>query len=477
VALMAGEPLAKVIPLFGSAGATAPHEPYKLDDAFECATVYRLATSPRLWSQIGRHIDPKAMGCAASVLAVEAVVAIVTDSGRPPTSVAAVMQRLASWQADGKITIDSRLAVREYFGRALDNADVTGASIESMDDAIVVEMATVLRRRTNREIARTAVDDLSKRGDMSRVAQLIEQSSQIGKDPAGGAGLSRVGLNSIPDIVRQQMRERAGTGILELDEALDRGMPCGSLGTYLGFLGAGKSTALVHTSVANALEGKVVAAWTGELSVEDWQLKVLANLFGVPVTALRDEPRTRAALQERMEDLSSWLDTSLRLFVGWFNPKIDTPRSIADAVDALEQKEGLHVDVVTIDYADKLRPDTSQHKDDKGYLAAGDVYESLRLYAHNTKRWVWTGTQATRDKKRKRLEVEDVADSIEKARVADLVVTINPDASDRTQVLWYVGKFRHGQDHRGVGPLPSDFSCSRAAPVASSLYPAPGVDE
>jgi hypothetical protein len=466
--------LAEVIPLLPvrDAGA-APHDPYKLSGTTERLLVQQLCVSSKLWAQIGRHLDPKALADPVCTLLVEACVAIVTDTGRPPAYQGQVIQRLSRWRAEGKITIDAVIAAQAIVG---DAAEGTGARA-GVHDALVAEMKPILLRAYNKEFARLGVDNLSKRGDRSDARAIDELAQQVGEAPAIAAGASRLGLDSIPEFTRQAMRARSLTGISELDLALRGGMPCGSLGTFLGNTGAGKSMSLLQAAAINALTGKVVHVLTGELSVKDWEIRLLAHLFAVPINAIREEPRTRIALQERIEELASWFDTSVRIYTSWFSPKSDSPRSIAQAVDDMEQKEGDRVDVVIVDYADKLRPNKSVHKDDKGYLACGDVYESLRLYAEETKRWVWTATQATREKKRKVLEVEDMSDSFEKARVADLIVTINPEPLDRTQIKWGVPKFRHGEDHLLLGPLPSDYACARVALVDDKLYPTPGIDE
>lgn len=470
--------LAEVIPLFGArvGNASAPHEPYRLDPAFERMTVFRVCDSPRMWAKVGRHMDPAALADRACVTALESARMIATETGRPPANVRAVIQRAAQRVRDGKITIDDRVAMTGMLVDAQDDLLDIG-EVDSQDQMIVDGMRGVLQRSIRREIARVDVADMSRTdNDLTQVEALIAQFHSVceGED----AGASRIGVQSLPDLVRSLKVERVGTGILEVDGLLRGGMPVGSLGTFLGRTGAGKSMALVQCAVAAALRGKVVHVITGELSREQWETRVLAHLFAVPIESIRCEPRVRAALQDRIEDMVSWLDTKFALYVERFAAREDTPTRLFEKVDTLEQREGCRVDVLVCDYADELRPDRAVNKDDKGYIAAGDVYAALRGWSERGERVTWTATQATRgDKKRKGLDVDDVSDSITKARVADLIVTINPEQNDNTSNKWGIAKNRHGPDHIVTSPLPADFATARCAPVVAELYPEPGVDE
>ena len=87
----------------------------------------------------------------------------------------------------------------------------------------------------------------------------------------------------------------------------------------------------------------------------------------------------------------------------------------------------------------------------------------MRLFAHETKKWVSTASQAKRsagkDKKRV-IGLDDVADSINKVRVADLVITIN----GQDELEYAVEKNRYGRAGVRVGPLPHDFACGAMVP-------------
>jgi hypothetical protein len=120
------------------------------------------------------------------------------------------------------------------------------------------------------------------------------------------------------------------------------------------------------------------------------------------------------------------------------------------------------------DYADKLTA-KKQEKGAGDYKIGQVVYEGLRLFAVDKKHFSWTASQSRGrggdgGKKKKRLDLEDTADSIHKIRVADLVVTLNKD--DETQEMnVFVAKHRTGRSRVSVGPLPLNFELGRVAPV------------
>jgi hypothetical protein len=93
-----------------------------------------------------------------------------------------------------------------------------------------------------------------------------------------------------------------------------------------------------------------------------------------------------------------------------------------------------------------------------------DVYEGLRLFAVERNMWCWTASQSKakgKDKGSKHnRDVESLADSMHKGRVADLVVTLNVN-DDGNEVTMFVAKNRTGKSRFAIGPLPTDFALGR----------------
>jgi len=100
-------------------------------------------------------------------------------------------------------------------------------------------------------------------------------------------------------------------------------------------------------------------------------------------------------------------------------------------------------------------------------VSTGDIYEDLRMWAENTDRWIWTGSQSRRSSEKKNTRCvasDDVADSMNKIRVADLSISIN-GRDQNTSVLFHIMKNRHGVAERDIGPLPCEYECARVGPI------------
>jgi len=113
-----------------------------------------------------------------------------------------------------------------------------------------------------------------------------------------------------------------------------------------------------------------------------------------------------------------------------------------------------------VDYADKLKATRNVNE----YTAMRQVYEDLRVWAEREKRWLVTASQAkarTKDTKKRR-DVEDAADSMHKARVCDVMLTLSVTGEDPSrEVSVFVAKNRLGRSRFTVGPMPTDFGMGR----------------
>jgi len=281
---------------------------------------------------------------------------------------------------------------------------------------------------------------------------------------------ARRSIDSIHDL------ERLSLGIQELDMQLGGGPPRGTESVVISSTGGGKSM-MMNTVCANALLlGRSVLYATLELPVPWVMARLKAALTGVPINSI---------LNGHLEEASLKLDALLpRLGRFWcqeFPAGVATPEDLFSWVELYRAREGIYPDLLVIDYGDKIRADA--RKEENGSAAFGRVFEKFRLFAHEHSLWVLTACQSrnirqtpgTKKKKADRtslIEKEDVADSVAKIRVADLVITLT---SKEDGVIYKVGKYRYGQGDSIVGPLPHDWECGRMVPVlqAANLEPVP----
>lgn len=428
-------------------------DPYWFDPAFERAVLTLCCSNPRFWGRIGYALDPDALGLEPSKLAWRACFQVSRDLGKGPEGGLIVLQRLRRWMSEGKAKLEDIQAVSEMFDAAED------AGMPS-EETVVMELKPILAKRLKGDALRLAMDEYAKDGTFERTQALMVKATNLG-DANTSVG-TELGAGSYAEIEKLKHLDRLPLGIMELDQALDGGLRRGGLGILVGGSGDGKSMGLSHIGAHSMKAGLFVLYATLEVIPADVLARVKANITGVPINAILENAEL---VRPQLEG------TSLGPFiVQEFTPQATTMQDIENWVATCEQAKGRKVDLLITDYGDKLIAPKSSGKDgEHGYTQGRVVFERMRIYANDRKIWHWTAAQGTRQKdKRKRLDLNDVADSMHKVRVADLVITLNAiDDGDmgQAQIAFNVAKNRHGKGKAYVGPLPTDFECGRISPI------------
>jgi len=431
------------------AGVKRRVESYGLDPAFERMVVALACSRPRFYGRIGRAMEPEALAAPGAQLALQAAHAIAQDSGHGPESSVLVMQRLKRWMQDGRVTQEQITGVFDL----LEQADETGLAPE---DAVVDELTPLLQRRVQSQAVEAAMDEYAKRGDFARVAELIGDAARLGKADTSVGTL--IGADSFAAIEGVRHLERLATGVSELDLALDGGLWRGALGMVVGGTGDGKSMFLSHAAASALQSGLHVLYATLELPEALVLSRIKANLTGVPINAIMD-----GSMEEAKRRLVAMMPTLGRCYVKDFTPHATTVEDLREWVKGCEQLARRQVDVLIVDYADKLTAKVPGEKDGSEYRTMRVVYEGLRVLAVEHKFFGWTASQKRRssDKTKKKSDTDDVADSMHKSRVADVVVTLNLRGEENEELLYYIAKYRIGKAHASIGPLPHDFARGR----------------
>lgn len=438
----------------GSSGAK-----YYFAPAFERAMVTMACRSERFWSRIGAHVDPALVNIPESVLALEACKAIAHETGRGPASIALVMQRLHRGLDDGRLPIEKIQQVAAFFEKALEDGLPN-------EDQTTAELAAILGRRMRQAAALQAIEDSKKSdGDFSKTQSIIERARTLG-DTNTDVGVL-LGAGSTAEINKIKGIDRLSTGSMELDEALVGGLFRGCLGLVVGGTGSGKSMMLGQIAAYSVKLGLFVAYATLELPRPHILARLKACILGVPIDGVMADPDAAAAHLASMK-LGPFV-------VQAFTPKMTTMADLEAWVHECEQHVGRKIDLLVTDYGDKLvAPATKKSKggDENTYVSGEIVFERMRIYADERQIWHWSAAQARRsaDKKKRMLDVEDVADSMNKVRVADLVLTVNRD-EEQNEVSVFVAKNRYGKDALKVGPLPTDLSVGRLVPMIMEMDP------
>jgi RecA/RadA recombinase len=440
----------------------ASKQPYNLDPTFERAVVVLACCRPRFYGRGVHKLEPELLGNEAHKLMLATVRAMVAENGNGPDSAVLVLQRLRRQMNEGKVSYEQVLEIGDVIDAAVD----AGLPDEV---AALTELAPVLKRRIQHAALLQATHEWANRGDFSSVVQLIDEADRVGIAEEATTG-PQLGLGAFDAIDKLRFLERLTTGIPELDSKIDGGLHRGGLGVVVGGTGSGKSMMLAHIACQAWLLGLHVVYATLELPEPLVLARMIANVTGIPINSIsggsQEEAKRRLTEMHQRGGLG-------HCNVKEFTPHATTIEDLFAWEDHCEQKVGRAVDLQVVDYADKLVAKASgRNKGDHAsdYVAMRVVYEGLRVRAVDKSRFAWTASATRRNKTSDgktgtaRRDVDDVADSMHKVRVPDLVVTLNPNDEDRS-MEYFVAKHRIGEGRQVAGPVPTDWECGRMCPL------------
>jgi len=398
-------------------------------------------------------IDPSRLGDPAAQLAVRCALAIFKDTGHGPSSTVICAQRARRWVHEGSTTYEELNMMLDMFIEAphekTGEADVLG------------ELVPVLKRAAHQEIVTSTMTEFANRGDFTKVRKKLDEVDRLGVvDTSLGTILGTEDVFS--EINRSNLADRRSTGIFELDLVLQGGLPRGCLLIAVAGTSGGKSVFMNHMSAKGLRDGLFVGYATLELNVATVNARLLANLTEVPINTIMGGNHTIA--REKYEEMKP----NLGQFVSkWFPAKLTTMTDINAWVADAEQRMGRKMDLLAVDYGDKLASTKqADNMQSSSYAAMDTVYETMRMSSEVAQRFTITGSQAQRRKtndRNKRIESEDIADSMAKARICDQMISMVK--SDDGMITFFVAKNRFGDENMLVGPVATNFACGRIAGV------------
>jgi len=422
---------------------------YGFSASFEMLVTLFTCSDPTFYAKLGHSLEPDMLVSPWAKHAVQAALAVGNDTGAAPVSSLVVVQRLRRWVADGRVPLAEMVAVGDY----LEDADQLREDTGTTADAVLVEALPPVRRRLHQKATEAALASFGKGGDFAAVEELLGRAKTLGEASVVGLGVDLHG--AIATIQAQRAVDHLETGVAALDAELGGGVPRGTQTVWVGGPGDGKSMAMTHMAAHAARDGLNVAIATLELPVAVQLSRLVANLTGVPETEIRAGLTGVAA-----QVMASVLPTLGNVRCEHFTAHATTVPDLLAWIATVERAQGAPVDLFIVDYADKLKATGNVNE----YTAMRQVYEDLRVWAEREKRWLVTASQAkarTKDTKKRR-DVEDAADSMHKARVCDVMLTLSVTGEDPSrEVSVFVAKNRLGRSRFTVGPMPTDFGMGR----------------
>jgi len=297
---------------------------------------------------------------------------------------------------------------------------------------------------------------------LQKVYATIDKASKI------SAGFEEMGLDYFKTLeirltgVDHQYREvKIATLLRSLDVLTNGGLGNGELGIVMASTSMGKSMVLTFFGKSCIFLGKKIVHYSLEMS----DLKI-AERYDKCFTGM-----DRATIHDRTTEAIQTITGIGQRFGGNLIIK-KYPSGTASVMTiknhlAMLSSNGFVPDLVIVDYGDIMRP-TKGHKDD--YAAQGEIFESLRGIAGEMNVPIWTATQAQRQATNKRtVTLDDVADSFEKVRIADVVITLcqTDEEKRNSKMRFFIAKNRDNVAHQTIN-VRSDWARVQITEVEQS---------
>lgn len=425
-----------------------PRSPYPFVEKFERAVVLAECSSPRFHARIGYALDPDRMNSPIAKRLIRAAQHAAKERGKGCKSPLQVIQQIRKGCEQGNVTFDELNECDEYISAAEDELT------DSLDvDGLVELLKSTVREIRHREVVNTIVQD-TKAERVKQSARDLSTIAAIGDSyqPDGGD----IGVIS-STMFEEESIETIGTGIAQLDATNQAKLPVGALGLAIAETGVGKTFYLCQLAAHAYMSCHDVLIISLEMSVAGIAKRIMANLLDMTADELRSDPFKMNERRKMIEDEGVGSISILR-----YPPRSFTPNDLRTVIEDLVLETKRRPRVIVVDYADKMVSKVGSEK--RSYDDRAIVYEQLIDLAKDVNGWVWTASQKARDGK--------VSDSLEKARLASVIVEIfqtkTDEENDTTQ--FRVLKNRDGEAHVLVGPLARDCAHGRIAMLAENSY-------
>lgn len=291
--------------------------------------------------------------------------------------------------------------------------DATYAVVEE-DLRYAVDMALEFAKIQAMKLAILDCVEHIKRGQLENIRDRVEEALAVGTDRL------LLGYDLVADATDWMYDEVHGrrypTGWQDIDKMLDGGTVAGEYGLLMAPTGRGKTTGLIN--IGYAMAGLMSAANVLHVTLEMPAQKILKR-YAVRITGDRmprgdDYTRYRGELERSAK---ANLRAKLRV-VRLEGCTLDMLRRLLDNLAV----EDFETEALIVDYADLMIP---PRKRSDFRFELGDVARGLRGIGEEYEIPVWSATQAGRQALYKEyVTLADIAEAIDKASVADLVLAI-----------------------------------------------------
>lgn len=420
---------------------------------------YAECTNPRFHELLGHAIQFERVPHPLAALLISAAQDIARDNEQPCASAVAAVQQLRLRVNAGKLSLEDMQAANDLLDTVEDLGGITDL------DGLIATVAPAIRGVAGMEALEQTIQAMGQKADPAEAADRFQAVANIGKARVSGGTLATWSSAQLAAAAASIVTDPLPTGIPELDIQLGGGTERASLGVFLANSGDGKSLALCHIAAQSILDGRAVAYVTAELSELQIVQRVSCNLANMTAVDMSLQPQEAARRLQLLAQRANGGLGALRIL--YMTPKVGTVSQIKQWLKEMARDEGFAPEVLLVDYADKL---AAKGGGEKGsYQEQGTIYQHLRDLVVDLNVWGWTASQTTgRQGRKKKLDIEDIADSMEKARICDTLIAIVRTDEDTQAGLcrFRMPKRRNGQAHQEAGPCTMDPEHGRMVTVS-----------
>lgn len=233
-----------------------------------------------------------------------------------------------------------------------------------------------------------------------------------------------------------------------------RGIGPGESLSIASLTNVGKSIALINCGRRAFVDEKKVC----HVVIEDTKEMVLQRydsaILRVKYDDLKDfelDKETIQKLNGKIEKTRSLIGENLRVIKT--KAKKTSVLTIYKALRELENEE-FYPDVLIIDYADIMVP---IRKGEQFRLEQADVYWEIKSLAEEKNIPIITATQVAKEYLKRKAYAEGLSEAYDKARILNVVLTLNQLDPESKDILMIIAKNRDGEKGREV-PLISDYA-------------------
>ncbi|MEM3040530.1 MAG: DnaB-like helicase C-terminal domain-containing protein [Nitrososphaerota archaeon] len=274
---------------------------------------------------------------------------------------------------------------------------------------------------------------------------LLRTSTNIGREYPGD-------LDSRIDRRMHEDDNRIWTLMPEIDRCVS-GLGPGEIGVWLSQRSsAGKSAALVQLARNCVLQGKRCLIYTLELGEEAYEDRLDMCIGGL----LKHDLVNRQLVQQKLLNVAKHGNG---IFIKKFPMALTRVSDLRAHKRYIESVYNFYADLVIIDYADLLAPETGSLMGDL-YASGLQVYQHLSGWATEEEFPIWTASQSNRSAMESTVaDQEHTGGSIAKAQIADVIISINRTSEEvrRGQSRLHIVKNRTGQARFTI-TINTDFS-------------------